>query len=78
MFIDDLTQDVFHLTKNYRTKDDPELARILAKLRIADLDDAGGDRLMDQMIEPHESRVQDFLHNHEKTIHLYTQRYEKT
>lgn len=66
LFINDLTQHVFHLKNNHRSKDDPELVKILANLRIADLDDAGGDRLMDQMIEHHELNIQAFLHNHKK------------
>ena len=76
LFINDLTQHVFHLKINYRSKDNPEVAKILAKLRIGNLDDVGGDGLMNQRIENQEDNLQEYLHNHKKTIHLYTQRYE--
>ncbi len=34
LFINDLTQDVFHLTQNYRTRADLEYAAILERLRV--------------------------------------------
>ena len=34
LYINDLTQDVFNLTTNYRSQADPDYAKILARLRI--------------------------------------------
>ena len=45
LFQDDLTEDVFHLTENYRTGADPEWAKILERLRIGMSTDADAERL---------------------------------
>ena len=53
LFQDDLTEDVFHLTKNYRTRADPEWAKILERLRIGMSTDADSERFMKQGFHHH-------------------------
>ena len=53
LFINDLTQDVFNLTTNYRSRADPEYAEILARLRIGRSTDKDAERLMRQGLHHH-------------------------
>jgi len=79
LFMNDLTQNVFHLKTNYRSRSDPEYSKILADLRTGVCDEKGGERLMAQCMHHHDSNpaIRDFLENHEKTIFLYPQNYQK-
>jgi hypothetical protein len=80
LFQDDLTEDVFHLTENYRTRADPEWAKILERLRIGMSTDADAERFMKQGLHHHRTKnpgMVEMIENHPKTVYLYTQNHEK-
>ena len=79
IFIHDLTQKVFHLRKNYRSKDDPEFKQILDNLRPGYPTKNDADRLMLQSLAHHANNTPfiDYLENHPKTIFLFTKNDEK-
>jgi hypothetical protein len=79
LFISDLTDDVFHLTQNYRTRADPDYAGILDRLRVGICTDEDAARLMRQCLHHHKSSPEwlEYIEDHPKTIHLYTMNYEK-
>ena len=80
LFQDNLTDDVFHLTENYRTRADPEWAKILERLRVGLSTEADAERLMKQGLHHHRSMDPDFVcmvENHPKTVYLFTQNHEK-
>lgn len=74
IFIDDLTQKVFHLTENYRSKDDPEFRDLLDNVRpgYPTIEDA--DRLMLQSMHHHQQNTafKELIDNDPKTIYLFT------
>ena len=78
LFINDLTQDVFHLTQNYRTRADPQYAKMLERLRVGRSEDADGQRFMRQFWhwqrDPEWTKA---IENDPKTIYLYAFNYEK-
>ncbi|KAL7554827.1 hypothetical protein ACHAWF_018360 [Thalassiosira exigua] len=78
LFINDLTQDVFHLTKNYRSRADPEYADILHRLRTGTSTDKDGERLMRQYW-PFQRDIawKKKIEDDPKTIHLFTFNFEK-
>lgn len=80
LFQEDLTDDVFHLTENYRTRADPEWAKILERLRVGLSTDDDAERLMKQGLHHHRSMNPDFVdmvENHPKTVYLFTKNHEK-
>ena len=80
LFINDLTQDVFNLTTNYRSRADPQYAGILERLRIGESTDKDADRLMKQGLHHHRTCNAAWVEQIEKdpaTIFLYTQNFEK-
>ena len=80
LFIENLTQDVFHLTKNYRSRNDPEYAKILKSLRVGKTSREDAARLMKlfwssqtdtewkREIEDDPKTINLFAHNHEKNL----------
>ena len=78
LFVNDLTQDVFRLTQNYRTRTDPEFGALLGCLRVGNASGNDGNRLMRQCLWHHRnSEWEDKIKNVPKTIYLYTRNCEK-
>ena len=78
LFIDNLTEDVFDLTVNYRSRNDPEYAKILERLREGVTTDEDAKRLMKLFWEHQTDEVfRDSVENSPKTIHLFANNYEK-
>ncbi len=80
LFINDLTQDVFNLTTNYRSRADPKYAEILNRLRTDDSTEKDATRLMKQGMHHHRSNNAAWIEeieNDPTTIYLYTQNFEK-
>ena len=79
LFINGLTEDVFNLTENYRTRGDPDFKLILDHLRVGILTESEGERLMAQCMHHHNTSpyVREYLENHPKTVWLYTTNQEK-
>ena len=79
LFINDLTQDVFNLTMNYRSRADPEWAKILDRLRVGCSTDKDAERLLKQYMNHHRSNEawMQGIEDDPSTIFLYTQNFEK-
>jgi len=79
IIIRDLTQKVFHLTKNYRSKDDPEFKQILDNLRPGYPTKKDANRFMLQSLAHHAGNTafMDYLENHPKTVFLFTKNDKK-
>ena len=79
LFIDDLTRDVFHLTVNYRSREDPNYAQILARLRTGINCESDGERFMRQCMFHHRlsnAKWVEEVENHPKTMFLYTRNHD--
>ena len=72
LFIDDLTENVFTLTKNFRTRNDPVFGKILERLRVGKATDADAKRLMCQFLPYQDDDKRDAIMNDSKTVFLYT------
>ena len=79
LFINDLTQDVFSLTMNYRSRADPEWAKILDRLRVGCSTEKDAERLLKQYMNHHRSDEawMQGIEDDPSTIFLYTQNFEK-
>jgi len=78
MFIEDMTQNVFLLNRNYRVKDE-ECKEILSRLRTGDSIDEDADRLMGLHLFYHDGddEWKQMIENHPKTMWLYARNEEK-
>ena len=78
MFIEDMTQNVFLLNRNYRVKDE-ECKAILSRLRTGDSTDKDADRLMGLHFFNHDGddEWKQMIENHPKTMWLYARNEEK-
>ena len=72
LFIDDLTENVFTLTKNFRTQNDPVFGKILERLRVGKPTEADADRLMRQFLPYQDDDKRDAIMSDNKTVYLYT------
>ena len=78
VFINELTQDVFDLTQNYRTWADPDFSALLERLGIGECVEIDGDRLMLQSMHHHRHTAwAKTIKNYPKTIHLFPHNFEK-
>lgn len=79
LFITDLTERVFHLTQNYRSKNDPEFKEILDDLRPGYPSLESAQRLMLQSLHHHSENHEfmSLLENDPKTVYLFTTNDEK-
>ena len=72
LFIDDLTDNVFTLTENYRTIQDPVFGEILERLRIGRSTEDDAARLVKQALFHQSRENQDKILNDKKTVFLFT------
>jgi hypothetical protein len=73
IFIDDMTDHVFHLTKNFRVKDEV-FKGILDRLRVGEATDDDAKRLMNLHFYNYSTEEKDHLENLPGTMWLYTHR----
>ena len=73
IFIDDLAENVFTLTENYRTINDPLFGQILERLRVGMSTEADAERLMCQFLPNQDDDKRDTIMNDNKTVYLFTQ-----
>ncbi|KAL7551572.1 hypothetical protein ACHAWF_014759 [Thalassiosira exigua] len=77
-FINDLSQNVFHLTQNYRSRSDPEYAKILDRLRVGMSTDEDAKRLMKQLwLRQTDGEWKRATKDDPKTIHMFTHNFKK-
>ena len=74
LFIDDLTQNVFTLTDNYRTVEDPVFGQILERLRIGRATKEDANRLLEQGLFFQTQENQAKIVNDKKTVYLFTRK----
>ena len=80
LFINGLTEEVFHLTENYRSIKDPIYADILARLRKGDSTKEDGERLIRQRWDKQKKRDSKWAketENNPKTVFLFTRNDER-
>jgi hypothetical protein len=79
LFIDCMTENVFALTDNYRTRNDPVFGKILNDLRMGILSDKDALRLMKQGLHHHNSQPENrkLIENNPRTVWLFTNNIDK-
>jgi len=75
--IEDLTENVFMLKENYRTKKDPEYGAMLERLRVDKCTPQDAERFMKQCIHYQTDANRVRIENDTRTIWLYTRNQEK-
>ena len=71
IFIDDMTQHIFHLTKNYRVKDE-KFRALLDNLQTGEITKNEARNLMSLHIFHYSPDKKDFIENDPKSIWLFT------
>lgn len=77
LLIEDLTENVFKLTENYRTKKDPEYGAMLERLRVGNATQKDAERFMKQCIHYQTDDIKSRIENDPRTLWLYTRNCEK-
>lgn len=76
LFIEDMVDDVFMLTKNFRVTDE-EFKGILDRLRVGECDEDDAERLMKCNLFHYTPEQKELIENHPGTVWLYTKNVEK-